>query len=251
VDGQWIRTSPEPTAVFLDFVFDSAHSPSEIVFRVDHILYFCNTGWGDRIQIRDVPLDQGAFPLNVNGQFEFVTGSPFGTLGRFPLYLSLNPGNRSMVVKMPSTEAVDYIGTLSEAQGVYTYSHAFNDDRGLNFTTTRISRFGYFNNKLCSNSISLFFSGEPRYLGGLQDEPVMLGTTWQKDLSQVFFIDLNYANVEYLASDPNILIEGNLARFSPTDTGETLRNLVFTARKKNDPSVSIQSRRLPCTRPTA
>ena len=230
--------------VWLDFVFDEEHSPCEIIFSVDHIKYSGDPDWGDYITIRDVTVSMSQFPKNATGQYEFVTGSTFGSLGKFPLYLTLVPGGKSIFVKMKSTEATDYIGTMTDTSGSYSYSHTFSDDRGLDYETSMyIAQYGYFDNKYeHTDSIMLYFSGEPRYLGGLVDAPVLLGTTWEKDLSEYLFVDLNYDNVEYRSSEPNsITFEGSIARFSPTAAEDTLHDVVFTARMISDPTVVVSS----------
>ena len=232
------------TQAYLDFVFDDDHSPSEVVFAIDHISYNCQRDWADNIVIRNVDLPMNQFPVNEVGDYEFVAGSWFGSLGKFPLYLTLTPGGKSIFVKMKSSEATEYVGTMTESGGLYTYSHMFSDDRGLDFETSFcITQFGYFDNKYKhTDPIMLYFTAEPRYLGGLATAAVLLGDTWQVDLRDHLFVQLDYDNVEYSASEPNnIIIEGSVATFSPTHVDQTVEDLVFTARSKTDPALVASS----------
>ncbi len=224
--------------VYLDFIVPDTVSASNVVFSVDHIQYFCNTGWGDSITIRNQTVSMGSFPRDYYGQYEFATGDMFGTLGRFPLYLSLNPGGASVFPKMRSTEETVLSGSMAQTGGDYIYSHDFVEVGNDFETSLCISRFGYFNNEnRCTDSIMLYFSGEPRYLGGLEDAPVMLNETWQVDLDEYFFIETNYANVEYTSSDPGLVITGHIATFAPLTTDDTIHEVVITAQSVVDPDL--------------
>ena len=231
--------------VYLDFLCPDAVSSSNVVFSVNYIKYFNNPDWGDDIAIRDQSVHQSGFPRNHLGQYEFDTGFQFGNLGRFPLYLSLNPGDGAIFPKMQSlvfnTDTV-LTGTLSENNGDYTYSHTFTEV-GDDFNTSLcIGKYGYLNNAYqCDGGIGLLFSGEPRYLGGLVDEPVLLNTTWQVDLHNHFFVEPDQNNVEYLSSDPAVTINGNLATFTPLTTADTVSNLIITGRSLLDPLLTITS----------
>jgi len=183
-----------------------------------------------------------SFPRDYTDQYEFKTGSPFGSLGRFPLYLSLNPGQGSVFPKMITATDTELTGSMSVSSGRYTYSHYFTDTGNDYETKLCISRYGYMNNECrCTNSIMLYFTGEPRYLGGLDDAPVMLGETWEKNLNENFFIEQNYSNVQYTSSDPKIVIMGNIATFTPTTTEDTVANVVITAQSMTDPSLIARS----------
>lgn len=224
--------------VYLDFTVPDEVSAANVIFSVDHIKYLCDTGWGDYITIRNQTVSMGSFPLNYSGQYEFTTGSPFGSLGRFPLYLSLNPGGASIFPRMRSTTDTVLSGSMSETAGDYTYSHTFTEVGNDFETSLCLSKFGYFNNEnRCTDSIMLYFSGEPRYLGGLADAPVMLNTTWQVDLQEYFFIQTDYQNVEYSSSDPGLVINGSLATFTPLSTADTIEDLVITAQSITDPNL--------------
>lgn len=230
--------------VYLDFICPDNVSAADVVFAIKRIHYFCNTGWADEIKIRDVTVHQGDFSKNYIGQFEFTTGDKFGTLGRFPLYLPLVPGGKTIYPKMVNItdyNNTDITGSVS-GSGAYTYSHHFTE-AGDDFNTAMcIAQYGYFNGgSLCTDYIGLFFSGETRYLGGLDDEPVLLGTTWQKNLHDHFFVDVNYANVQYFTSDANVVITDNIATFSPLDTNDTIYNLIITAQSISDPCLTASS----------
>ncbi|MCP4711710.1 MAG: redoxin domain-containing protein, partial [Planctomycetes bacterium] len=222
--------------VYLDFVCSDEVSSSNVIFAVNYIKYRCNTGWADAISIRNQTVHQGSFPRDYTGQYEFNTGYKFGNLGRFPLYLTLNPGGGVIFPMMQSTEDVEHSGSMSETSGDYTYSHYFAV-AGLDFNTAlKIGKYGYFDNEYRStDSIGLFFSGEPRYLGGLVTQPVMFESTWQVDLDEHFFVEVDYNNVEYLATDPNVIITDNIATFTPRSTADTVYDLVITARSTVDP----------------
>ncbi len=228
--------------VYLDFVVSDEVSSSKVIFSVDHIKYFCNTGWADSITIRNQTLSQGSFGRNYAGQFEFTTGDKFGSLGRFPLYLTLNPGGSLIFPQLQTDEDAENTGTMSESSGDYTYSHQFTIAGKDYNTALKIGKFGYFDNEYRSTeSIWLYFSGEPRYLGGLEDQPVPLNTTWQVDLDEHFFVEEDYNNVEYSASEPNVTITGNIARFTPDSTDDTLYDLVITAQSTVDPCKTASS----------
>ncbi len=224
--------------VWLDFVMPEPYSASQVVYAVHYIKYYCNTDYADYITIKNVTLGLSSFPVDYAGQYEFKTGSSFGSLGKFPLYLSLNPGQASVFPKMISGEDTALSGSMGVSAGRYTYSHYFTDTGNDYETQLCISRYGYMENEcLCSDSIMLYFTGEPRYLGGLESGPVMLGETWQKNLHEHFFIEQNYSNVLYTSSDPNIVIAGNIATFSPETTADTVANVVITAQSFSDPGL--------------
>ena len=222
--------------VYLDFICSDEISSSNVVFAINYIKYRCDTGWADAISIRNQTVHQGSFPRDYTGQFEFNTGNKFGNLGRFPLYLTLNPGGGVIFPMMQSTEDVEHTGSMSETNGDYTYSHYFAT-AGLDYNTAlKIGKFGYFDNEYRStDSIMLYFSGEPRYLGGLDTQPVMLESTWQVDLDEYFFVEVDYNNVEYFSSDPGVVITDNSATFSPTSTDDTAYDVIITARSTVDP----------------
>ncbi len=232
--------------VWLDFTIPPEHSASEVIYAVNRIYYRPNmeSAFPDSITIKTTTLNMGDFALSgVWGAYEFNTGDRFGNLGYFPLYLSLNPHNHSIFPKMDSGNTTSLSGPLTESSGTYTYSHTWTGDAGPDYNTAMcISKYGYFDNKnKCMENIMLYFSGEPRYLGGLNTEPVLLGTTWQKNLHDHFFIDVNYNNVEYVASDTNVTIAGNIATFTPLDTNDTVYDLVITASSIIDPCVTASS----------
>ena len=224
--------------VWLDFVMPEPYSASQVVYAVNGIKYYCNPDYGDYITIKNVTVPMGSFPVDYSAQYEFKAGSTFGSLGKFPLYLSLNPGQGSVFPKMISTADTDLTGSMSVSSGRYTYSHYFTDTGKDYETKLCISRYGYMNNECrCTDNIMLYFTGEPRYLGGLDDAPVMLGQTWQKNLHEHFFIEPNYNNVQYISSDPNIVIVGNIATFTSTSTDDTVQDVVITAQSMTDPEL--------------
>ncbi|MHC4636313.1 MAG: TlpA family protein disulfide reductase [Planctomycetota bacterium] len=232
--------------IWLDFSIPPEHSASEVIYAVNRIYYRPNMegSWPDSINIKTTTLGMSQFALSgFWGAYEFNTGDRFGNLGYFPLYLSLNPHNNSIFPKMQGNNMTSLTGPLVESNGSYTYSHTWTGDAGADYNTAIcISKFGYFNNKnKCSEDIMLYFSGEPRYLGGLDDEPVLLGTTWQKDLHDHFFIDVNYANVQYFTSDANVIITDNIATFSPLDSNDTIYDLIITAQSINGPLLTASS----------
>jgi len=230
--------------VYLDFIIPSEHSASEVVYAVNRIYYKPRLDWADYMTIKTTTLSMSQFPLSGNwGAYEFNTGDRFGTLGYFPLYVSLNPHNSSIFPKMRSDSQTSLSGTLAESAGNYTYSHTWTGDAGPDYQTAMcISKYGYFDNKnRCTEDIMLYFSGEPRYLGGLEDEPVRLGTTWEKNLHDHFFIELDYNNVEYSTFAPSVSITDNIATFSPFDTNDTIYDLVITAQSVNDPCLIAHS----------
>ena len=230
--------------VYLDFIIPPEHSASEVVYAVNRIYYKPNLDWADYMTIKTTTLSMGQFALSGYwGAYEFKAGDRFGGLGYFPLYLSLNPHDSSIFAKMQAENVTTPPGKLAESAGSYTYSHTWTGDAGPDYTTAMcISKYGYFNNKnRCADDIMLYFSGEPRYLGGLEDEPVRLGETWQRDLAEHFFIEPNYANVEYSSSDPCLVIAGSIATFAPNEVSDTMYDLVVTAQSKTDPCLVASS----------
>lgn len=232
--------------VYLDFVIPPNYSASEVVYRINSIFYVPNPegSWPDSITIRTTTLGMSQFPVGGSyGTYDFDEDFAFGSLGYFPLYLSLNPYDSSIFAKMRSENNTVLSGTLSETTGSYTYNHTWTGDAGADYNTGMcISKYGYFDNKnRCTNDIMLYFSGEPRYLGGLVDEPVMLGTTWEKDLHNHFFIQLDYNDVEYFSSDSNVIITDNIATFSTIDTNDTIYDLIIIAVSKTDPCLTAAS----------
>ena len=230
--------------VFLDFVCPDDVSASNVIYAVEYIYYHNNREWADSIAIRNQTVSQGSFPTNYFGQYEFSTGYQFGNLGRFPLYLSLNPSGGAIFPRLKADVDVDLTGSMAESNGDYTYSHHFiGDEVGSDIETSLcIGKFGYNNNEYrCTKTIDLLFTGQPRYLGGLDDEPILLGNTWQKNLDDHFFVEPNPANVEYFASDPNIIIVGNQASYTPLTTDDTLRDVFITARSTITPTTTVDS----------
>ena len=67
---------------YLEFTIPATHSVSDIVFSVEHILYFRNSGWGDEIYITTARATESSFPINILGQIEFAEGSTFPGLGQ-------------------------------------------------------------------------------------------------------------------------------------------------------------------------
>ncbi len=228
--------------VWLDFVMAEPESASQVVYAVERIEYHCNRSWADSIAIKNVTLHQSSFPRGYFDNFIFDAGDKFGSLGRFPLYLSLNPGAGSVFPKMISVDDTILDGSMSVNSGRYTYSH-YMDEAGKDYETKLcVSRYGYTEYETsCSNSEMLLFTGEPRYLGGLNTEPVMLGETWQKDLHEHFFIEVNYDNVQYSTSDPGIVIAGNIATFNPISTDDTVEDVIITAVSTVDPNLTAAS----------
>jgi len=234
----------EDLQVYLDFVCPDDVSASNVIFVVESIKYFFDGGWADNISIRDQNVHQGIFPRNLWGQVEFTTGYKFGNLGLFPLYLSLNPGDGAVFPRLKSVLDVDLTGSMTESNGDYTYSHLFlGDEVGNDFETSLcMGKFGYNNNEYrCTEMIDLLYTGQPRYLGGLDDEPVLLTETWQKNLDNHFFVELDPADVEYLSSDPKVTIVGNLASFTPLTTEDTAYDVVITARSTINPATTVYS----------
>jgi|GEM_PF-2012451 len=230
--------------VYLDFICPDDVSGSNVIFAVESIKYFFNGGWADSITIRNQTVHQGSFPRNLFGQVEFTTGYKFGNLGRFPLYLSLNPGDGAIFPRLQTEMDVDLTGGMTENNGEYTYSHLFTGaEVGNDFETALcMGKFGYNNNEYrCTETINLLFTGQPRYLGGLVDEPVRLNETWQTNLDDHFFVETDPANVEYFASDPNVSIVDNIASYTPLTTEDTLYDLVITARSKLDVDKIVSS----------
>ncbi len=230
--------------VYLDFICPDDVSASNVIYAVDAIKYFFNDGWADSVTIRNQTISQDSFPRNLLGQVEFTTGYKFGNLGRFPLYLSLNPSGGAIFPRLKTDMDVDLTGSMTESNGDYTYSHHFiGPEVGSDFETALcIGKFGYNNNEYrCTETIDLLFTGQPRYLGGLNDEPILLGNTWQKNLEDHFFVETDPANVEYVASDPNIIIVGNQASFTPMTTDDTLHDVVITARSTINPATTVDS----------
>lgn len=224
--------------VWLDFSIPEPNSASQIIYAVDSIKYNCNGSWADSIKIKDVTLSMGSFPTNYYGQYEFITGNKFGALGRFPLYLSLNPGQGSIYPMMITTENTTLNGTMSVSSGRYTYSHTMNETGKDYQTKLCVSKYGYMNNEsLCTDPLTLFFTGEPRYLGGLNSGPIMLNEIWQKNLHEHFFIQEDYSHVQYTSSDPNIAITDNIAVFAPLTTDDTVENVIITAQSTTDPNL--------------
>ncbi len=228
--------------VWLDFLIPDPMSGSAVVYAVESIKYFCNTGWADAVTIKNQTVAMANFPQNYTKQYEFNTGSLFGTLGRFPLFLSLNPGDGAIYPKMIASRDETLSGTMSVASRRYTYSQQLTE-AGIDYATMLcMAKYGFFDNECrCTESINLLFTGEPRYLGGLVTEPIMLGETWQKNLHDYFFVEQDYNQVEYLSSDPRIQITGNIAVFSPQTTDDTSRDVVITAVSKINPAVTVAS----------
>ncbi len=224
--------------VWLDFVMPEPYSASQVVYSVNSIKYSCRRDWADSITIKNVTVNMNSFPVDYFGQYEFKTGSLFGSLGRLPLYLSLNPGAGSVYPKMISTEEVPLTGSMSVSSGRYTYSHTF-DEAGKDYETKLcVSRYGYLDNEcLCTDSMMLYFTGEPRYLGGLDDAVVMLGETWEKNLHEHFYVELDLNNVQYISSDPNLVIVDHTAVFAPTAWEHRVTGAVITAQSKTDPNL--------------
>jgi len=230
--------------VYLDFICPDDVSASNVIYAVESIKYFFDGGWADSMTIRNQTVNQSSFPRNLLGQYEFTTGDKFGNLGRFPLYLSLNPSGGAIFARLKTVMDVDLTGSMAEANGDYTYSHFFTGPEvGNDFETSLcMGKFGYNNNEYrCTETINLLFTGQPRYLGGLDDEPILLGNTWQKNLDDHFFVEPNPANVEYFSSDPNITIVGNQASYTPLTTDDTLHDVVITARSTITPATTVDS----------
>ena len=76
---------------YLDFQVPPTLSISDVLISVDYIKYYFNTGWGDRIYIRENYIAPSASGL------EFTTGYAFSTLGRFPIYLPLTPDENGLL----------------------------------------------------------------------------------------------------------------------------------------------------------
>lgn len=231
--------------VYLDVIIPPGHSPSEVVYCVSRIVYRFNHEWADQISIKNTVVNMNAFPPSGTwNTYLYDEGDIFGNLGYFPLYLSLNPNDRGLTVRMDGGVETAVSGTLqATAAGLYSYSHTWTGDAGPDYQTQMcFSRYGYFGNKaLCSETETLYFSGEPRYLGGLTDTPVLLGSTWEKDLNAHFFVDRDFELVAYTASDARISIDGSIARYSPADLDATISGLVLTASSTSDPSISVDS----------
>jgi len=230
--------------LFLDIAIPPTNSPSEVIYAVNHILYTSNPDWADFITIKNTTLPMSQFASSgAYNLYEFTTGDCFASLGFFPLYLSLNPNDASLYIKMDAdpNNHTPLDGTLNDNSGAYTYTHAWPAAGGDNYTTAMaVSKYGYFNNKNhTTENITLYFSGEPRYLGGLDTQPVMIGDTYQVNLHDHFYIEPNYIDVEYLSSHPALVINANIAEFSPLSTDDTIYDLVITARKISDPLVAV------------
>jgi len=228
--------------VWLDFVMQEPQSASQVVYAVEQIKYNNNRDFADSITIKNVTVGQGSFPTDYFNNYLFQTGDTFSSLGKFPLFLSLNPGAGSIFPKMVSTEMTELDGSMSVSDGRYTYTH-YMDESGKDYETKMCaSRYGYTNYEaVCSESIMLLFTGEPRYLGGLETEPIMLGDTWQKNLHDHFFVEVNYDNVQYVSSDPNIQITDNIATFQPLSTDDTVEDVIITASSIVDSNLVTQS----------
>lgn len=231
--------------VFLDVVLPPGSSPSEVVYAVNRIIYRPNQDWADQIAIKNTTVNMSSFPQGGTwGTFEFKQGDLFGNLGYFPLYLSLNPADRGLMIRMDGGVQTEVLNTLQATNaGLYSYSHTWTGQAGPDYRMQMcFSRWGYFGHKaLCSEILDLYFSGQPRYLGGLTDAPVMLGSTWQKDLNSHFYVDRNFELVCYESSDARVLINGSIASFSPADLNDTITGLVLTARSTVDPNISASS----------
>lgn len=230
--------------LYLDFILPPGNSSSEVIYRIDRIVYKPDMSWSDSLAIKGTTLSMNQFPLSGSyGKFEFKEGSRFSNLGYFPLYLSLNPRNSSLFIRLIGDKSTPMDGTLLDDNGAYTYSHTWPVEDCNDYRTSMcISMYGYFANKnRCTEEIMLFFTGEPRYLEGLVDEPVLLDTTWQVDLHDYFYVEPDYNNVEYFSSDPCVIVSDNIASFTPRTTEDTAYDVVITARSILDPCRIVSS----------
>ncbi|MCP4710562.1 MAG: hypothetical protein GY869_18215, partial [Planctomycetes bacterium] len=153
---------------YLDFDIPSGFSVSDVVFSVDYIKYNYNTGYADSINIAGVNVSQSSFPRNYTGGFEFSTGHRFGSLGRFPLKLSLSPNPNGFVFyRLDSADIAENninYGTLSEAGGTYQNDFKWNE---YIVTTAQVHPYidsYWYNSAAVGSAVNLSFEGMSREL---------------------------------------------------------------------------------------
>ncbi|MEN6308581.1 MAG: hypothetical protein ABFD91_12590, partial [Anaerohalosphaeraceae bacterium] len=130
-DSEWtVRVdsgfSGSDKIAYLDFEVPPTASVSDILFSVNYIKYYYNPSWGDRIYIGEqyiAPTQSG---------MELTTGSAFGTLGRFPIYLPMTPNENGLLYYRIQTnqtigEQTINGGTITETAGLYTNRWIWQD----------------------------------------------------------------------------------------------------------------------------
>jgi len=111
---------------YLDIIIPPGRNLSDVVFSVDYIKYYYNTGWNDRIYIAEKY-------VNTTGNgYELTTGSKFSTLGRFPIYLPLTPNENGLIyyaIYADETIGDTHLnsGAISEVSGTYTNIWTWED----------------------------------------------------------------------------------------------------------------------------
>ncbi|UCG49765.1 MAG: hypothetical protein JSU94_08275, partial [Phycisphaerales bacterium] len=110
---------------YVEVVIPPSRSLSEVIFAVEYIRYYYNTGWADRIYITEKYVDAAG------SGFELDTGDSFSSLGRLPVFLPLTPNENGLVYygihsdDLPGTTNFND-GTFSEDSGAYTNVWTWN-----------------------------------------------------------------------------------------------------------------------------
>ncbi|MBN1502253.1 DNRLRE domain-containing protein, partial [Candidatus Woesearchaeota archaeon] len=126
---------------YIEFIIPLPNSLSDVVARIDYIRFYYDSGGEDNISIADKTIEAGE-----TGDVIFSQNSEFAGLGRFPIYLTLNPNYHGTIwYPINSSLSIENLnGELSETNGYYSNIWTWDDYVNTNFSVRAYAdRWGY------------------------------------------------------------------------------------------------------------